>query len=106
MRTTARKLGGGVVGVPVVVTRTPTNRRANMDDIIKKAASLPDAIGDALSDFGGFLRCETCHRTAELGDPGRRVTGQGWPKCCGLTMHWWTQSQIDAGEVPEVASRW
>ena len=23
-----------------------------------------------------------------------------WPKCCGRTMHWWTQRQIDEGEMP------
>ena len=54
-----------------------------------------------LSGFGVFLRCETCRRMEELGSPGRRIAGgQGWPKCCGYTMRWWTQRQIDAGEVP------
>ncbi len=57
------------------------------------------AIGEALSGFGGFLRCETCGITRPLGDPGSKVAN-GWPRHCGYTMRWWTQRQIDAGEVP------
>lgn len=59
------------------------------------------AMQGALDGFGGYLRCETCRRREELGDPGRRLMGlPGWPKCCGYTMRWWTQRQIDAGAVP------
>jgi hypothetical protein len=25
----------------------------------------------------------------------------GWPKCCGCTMTWWTPRQIAAGEAPD-----
>jgi hypothetical protein len=61
--------------------------------------ALPSAMSDALGGFGGFLRCESCGKTSPVGDPGRRVTGAGWPKCCGYTMRWWTDRQIDDGEV-------
>lgn len=63
-------------------------------------SSLQQSMSGALAGFGGILRCETCLSTAPLGDPGRRVTSMGWPKCCGYTMRWWTQRQIDAGEMP------
>lgn len=56
-----------------------------------------------LSAFGGYLRCEECGHTAPLGDPDARVFGGvGWPKHCGYTMRWWTQRQINDGEVPVV----
>lgn len=71
-----------------------------MREIIDRARSLPDAIGGALSGFGGYLRCRHCGHSADLGDPGRRVTSTGWPKCCGYTMEWITQRQIDSGERP------
>lgn len=61
---------------------------------------LPRRIGAALEGFGGVLRCETCGRTIEMlpGDAGL-YTSSGWPRCCGYTMRWWTQRQIDAGEM-------
>jgi hypothetical protein len=55
------------------------------------------------SASGGFLRCENCGRQEELGRTDIAVNlRQGWPKCCGYTMRWWTQRQIDAGEVPSL----
>ena len=54
-------------------------------------ADIQRSMTNALSGFGGYLRCETCFTEMRLGDPGRRVAGgQGWPKCCGYTMRWWT----------------
>lgn len=53
-----------------------------------------------LSKLGGILRCQSCHRTEPLGDIGSNLSN-GWPTCCGHTMHWWTQRQIDAGEGPQ-----
>lgn len=58
--------------------------------------NLTASISEALAGFGGFLRCEYCGATKALGDPGRRVTHTGWPKCCGYTMRWWTQRELDA----------
>lgn len=57
-------------------------------------------ITDSLDQFGGFLRCETCGSIKELevGAAGR-YTRKGWPECCGRTMRWWTQKQIDNGEI-------
>ena len=65
---------------------------------------LTETMTGALDGFGGYLRCESCGAHEPLGNPGSRVTGGGWPKCCGYTMRWWTQRQIDAGEVPAVGS--
>jgi hypothetical protein len=61
---------------------------------------LAEIMSDALAGFGGYLRCETCGRSADVGNAGERVTSTGWPKCCGYTMRWWTQRQIEAGDVP------
>lgn len=66
----------------------------------ERVTKIRTGLSSALGHFGGVLRCETCQRTEPLGDPGRRVTGEGWPKCCGYTMRWWTQRQIDNGEMP------
>jgi hypothetical protein len=51
-----------------------------------------------LVPLGGYLRCEVCGWETDLGNIEVSMT-LGWPKCCNLTMHWWTQHQIDAGEV-------
>lgn len=59
---------------------------------------LASALGDSVTGFGGFLRCETCGHKRVLGDVGDKLA-HGWPKHCGYTMRWWTQRQIDAGEV-------
>ena len=69
--------------------------------LIQRVQSLPGAIGAALDPFGGFLRCESCGHERQMvkGDAGY-YTAKGWPKHCGHSMHWWTQRQIDAGEVP------
>jgi hypothetical protein len=74
-----------------------------MSDYIQRAATLGEAVGGALSGFGGYLRCRTCGHSQDLGDPGARVMGGGWPKCCTYTMEWITQAQIDRGERP---ARW
>lgn len=65
--------------------------------------SLPDIVGfdravDRITvEFGGELRCESCgyRRT-----PEGRYWREGWPVCHGASMRWWTQRQIDAGEMP------
>lgn len=62
--------------------------------------TLAESIGNDLRGFGGFLRCEQCgHVWTGALDTGRFIA-HGWPKHCGYTMRWWTQRQIDAGEVP------
>lgn len=60
---------------------------------------ITEAVAAALPDRGGFLRCGTCGARQELGDVAAYLSS-GWPTCCGLTMTWWTQRQIDAGEAP------
>jgi hypothetical protein len=62
-------------------------------------SALADKMNAALRPLGGFLRCETCRHEQDLGDVGLSVD-TGWRKCCGYTMRWWTQRQVDAGEVP------
>ena len=64
------------------------------------ATSLGKARAGALDGFGGYLRCRDCGHGADLGNPGARVLGLGWPKHCGYTMEWITQGQIDRGECP------
>lgn len=78
-----------------------TGRRFDTDlaDALERARTLPEAVGADLQAFGGFLQCGACGHREELGDVGSRLR-DGWPKCCGYTMTWWTQRQIDAGEAP------
>lgn len=73
-----------------------------LPEMIRRVQSLPGAIGAALDPFDGFLRCEECghERQMQKGDAGY-YTSKGWPKHCGYSMRWWTQRQVDAGEVPE-----
>jgi hypothetical protein len=63
------------------------------------AIGIHDRIASDLDGFGGYLRCSTCGHKKVLGNIGSKLAN-GWPKCCGYTMTWWTQRQIDAGEVP------
>lgn len=60
---------------------------------------IADKVAAAISPFGGYLRCETCTHERPLGDTSYHLA-VGWPICCGQTMRWWTQRQIDAGEAP------
>lgn len=60
--------------------------------------TIGEAIAPDLRSFGGILRCETCRHMKALGDVGAKFDN-GWPKCCGYTMRWWTQRQIDSGEM-------
>lgn len=74
---------------------------SNLTDQIARAAALPGAIGESLGAFGGFVRCETCRAQWDVtSDLAGHYTAKGWPKCCGYSMRWWTQRQIDAGDVP------
>ena len=57
-----------------------------MDNIHKK-------IGNELQVFGGHLECQTCKKRKVLGSVSSKLS-RGWPKCCGYTMRWITQSQI------------
>lgn len=63
----------------------------------------PSICAEATAIFGGFLRCEDCGHRRQLGNLAANYR-DGWPRCCGYTMRWWTQRQVDAGEVPEMAS--
>jgi hypothetical protein len=61
--------------------------------------SIHEVIGGKVSPLGGLLRCETCGRTRDLVNVSAKLRN-GWPKHCGYTMRWWTQRQINAGEMP------
>lgn len=61
----------------------------------------PGALADALAGLGGFLLCEKCGDRRPLrGQSIRDHVQSGWPRCCGYTMRWWTQRQMEAGEAP------
>lgn len=62
--------------------------------------SLNGVIANKLAAFGGVLRCGTCGSQRPPGPIGNHLT-QGWPTCHGYAMTWWTQRQIDAGEMPD-----
>jgi hypothetical protein len=66
-----------------------------MAEYLKRAAGLHAKIGADLASHGGILRCETCTATRPLGDVGAKLRS-GWPMCCGLTMRWVTQRELDA----------
>lgn len=81
------RLGGGVYG------RGDTPMKPDFD-----------LIAESVEGFGGLLRCETCGREQSMceGDAGSYLF-RGWPRCCGYTMRWWTQRQLDMGEMPKSA---
>lgn len=62
--------------------------------------STAKAVGSELQGFGGFLRCRTCGERGDLGVVSNRLVG-GWPKCCGYTMEWITQRQINEGYLDD-----
>ena len=62
----------------------------------QRVRNFHDDLHTQTEGFGGYLRCETCRAT---GDVKPHYWQTGWPKCCGYTMRWWTQRQIDAGDV-------
>ena len=51
-----------------------------------------------LAALGGILRCGECGTTRPLhaGDIAGYIQ-YGWPKCCGYTMTWITQRELDEG---------
>lgn len=67
-----------------------------MNDIFTRLQAFHSDVDQITSRAGGILRCETCRRTDT---PKGEYWRTGWPRCCGYTMSWWTQRQIDAGEV-------
>lgn len=60
---------------------------------------------EATGHMGGYLACLTCGHERDLSALDQAgYYRNGWPRCCGQTMRWWTQRQIDAGEAPERSS--
>lgn len=51
----------------------------------------------AVAATGWTMTCRYCRQHSD--NVGTSLA-TGWPKCCDLTMRWWTQRQINAGEVP------
>lgn len=70
------------------------------DSIFQRLSAMKRDIEATVPQHGGILRCETCLR---IQDPRGEYMSVGWPKCHGQTMRWWTQRQIDAGEMPAPA---
>ena len=59
--------------------------------------SIHESIARDLRPVGGILRCEQCGHEEKL--QNARIGGylaSGWPECCGYTMMWITQRQLDA----------
>ena len=66
-----------------------------LPEIVKRAATLNSSVAADLAGFGGILRCaDGCGREQPLGDIAGSLRS-GWPKCCGYTMRWVTQRQLD-----------
>lgn len=53
--------------------------------------AIQDTISKGLYGFGGYLKCFACGKTQPIGDIGNKIA-HGWPKCCGYTMTWITNS--------------
>ena len=63
--------------------------------IVQRATTLHTALAADLEPFGGILRCtDGCGREQSLGNIASHLGG-GWPKCCGYTMRWVTQRELD-----------
>lgn len=64
---------------------------------------LHEKMGKDLEKVGGILRCTACTKTEPLGDISLHLR-LGWPRCCGLTMRWVTQKELDAEATPNCES--
>jgi hypothetical protein len=72
-----------------------------MDDtqkVMERAVTLHAAIAADLEPSGGVLRCTACQTERPLGEVAGHLR-HGWPKCCGYTMTWVTQRQLDDGSA-------
>lgn len=55
-----------------------------------------DTIARDLAGLGGILRCGECGTEDTLTAYGiASYLRDGWPRCCGYTMTWITQRQLD-----------
>jgi len=49
-----------------------------------------------LDSLGGHLECTKCHKTKQLSkNKISYYLSNGWPECCGQTMQWYTQKELD-----------
>lgn len=53
-----------------------------------------DNLAEELKNMGGYLKCEICDKTKSLGNVENKLCN-GWDKCCGYTMRWITQKEIN-----------
>jgi hypothetical protein len=68
--------------------------------VIDRTQECAAFVGSELREFGGVLRCLHCGHEEPLGDVAHHLA-HGWPRCCGYTMRWLTQRELDAEkEVP------
>ena len=65
--------------------------------IARLATTLHSGIAADLSGFGGILRCAgECGCEQALSEEQIvKYLRYGWPKCCGYTMRWVTQRELD-----------
>lgn len=54
------------------------------------------SLSETLDSFGGYLECTRCKEIKQLSKSDiRHYLSNGWPKCCGHIMIWYTQKQLD-----------
>lgn len=68
-----------------------------LPEIVKRAQSVVPGIAADLAKMGGVLRCTGgCGCRQNLTEERiARYLRYGWPKCCGYTMRWVTQRELD-----------
>jgi hypothetical protein len=52
------------------------------------------SLGQELKSFGGHLECTVCGNKQPLRNVGYKLSN-GWEKCCGYTMRWITQNELN-----------
>lgn len=67
--------------------------------VVRHAQGIHSAIARDLAGLGGILRCGECGTQDSLTAYGiASYLRDGWPVCCGYTMTWITQKELDEGE--------
>jgi hypothetical protein len=69
----------------------------DLPEIVKRAQSVVPGIAADLFKMGGALRCtKECGSGMKLSEERiAKYLRYGWPKCCGYTMRWVTQRELD-----------
>lgn len=69
--------------------------------VLKQMSKWQQDLG-GLAQMGGYVECQNCRLKVGLQPEAiKNYLQNGWPKCCGQTMQWVTQKQIDAQKAQE-----